>query len=382
MAKKCVKYWKIGIIFFALMLFWGSGFIGHVLSARAATSSHFLAADTTPTTTPTPTPTTTPTPSPSPTPTTTPVPKPTPTPQQTPPPGILPPPPINATASPTATSTVTSTALPTLPTMTNDHPGQNIPPDHPGSGSNGGTPDVLMPLLAIGTPALVLSGGLLFWFYLRRNKSGLAALQKGYMSGATNTPWTNTSYGATGNGFMPVLDSFTEAMPYSAPPPYTTGPTLSANENFVPGANMLQQSISPSPAELAGPLYGSSDLRPMTMAFPTQAINQQAADLVPYQPTSNMNSFPLDTSALPQNGTRPMATEHMPDKLVSAIIPENPTPTLENFSLATPMQNTPMSADPATLSIQPPDVASDPMLEKVMRQAQPGLFVIPGREEI
>jgi len=45
-----------------------------------------------------------------------------------------------------------------------------------------------------------------------------------------------------------------------------------------------------------------------------------------------------------------------------------------------PSTAAPMSVAAETLSVQPPDIADDPMLENVMRQAQFGLFVIPGHE--
>jgi hypothetical protein len=36
------------------------------------------------------------------------------------------------------------------------------------------------------------------------------------------------------------------------------------------------------------------------------------------------------------------------------------------------------SATPARLSVQPPNVADDPILREIMRQAQSGLFVLSG----
>jgi hypothetical protein len=40
------------------------------------------------------------------------------------------------------------------------------------------------------------------------------------------------------------------------------------------------------------------------------------------------------------------------------------------------MLNMSSSAPTARLSVQPPNVADDPMLQKIMRQAQSGLFVL------
>jgi hypothetical protein len=112
------------------------------------------------------------------------------------------------------------------------------------------------------------------------------------------------------------------------------------------------------------------------MALPEQITNQPAPDLKPYPATSNMSPLPFDEFALPHDSTKSIEPEHTQDKPVPTIMPANPNPMIEmNPSIATP---TSVAAKPPF--VQPPDIADDPMLENVMRQAQLGLFVIPRPE--
>jgi hypothetical protein len=109
----------------------------------------------------------------------------------------------------------------------------------------------------------------------------------------------------------------------------------------------------------------------MTMNLASQIPNVQASDRMFYPSTSDMNPLPLDAFDLPYNPTQPMTSEPTPEKPV--LLPEKEV----DPSIAAPMQNAP-TATAATVPVQLPDVADDPILESVMRQAQLGLFVTPG----
>jgi hypothetical protein len=120
----------------------------------------------------------------------------------------------------------------------------------------------------------------------------------------------------------------------------------------------------------------------MTMSLPTPVTNPPIADLKLYPATSNMNPLPLDTFDLAHDTPRSREAEHTADRPVPTTIPENLAPTAKiDSSPATPMPNILPSAAPETLPVQLPDVTDDPVLENVMRQAQLGLFIIPGHKK-
>jgi len=117
----------------------------------------------------------------------------------------------------------------------------------------------------------------------------------------------------------------------------------------------------------------------MTMALPKQIVKQQAPDPMPFPATSNMNPLPLDTLDLAY-GTEPMEPKHLTSE--PPTIPEEPVSMPERNSSATTMpENSFMPVTTDTPSVQLPDVADDPILENVMRQAQLGLFVNPGNDK-
>ncbi len=415
------KYLNMGMIFYVLFFFCGIGTIANVMSTKAAPSNNFTSTDTTPTSTPTssiasaastptvsvtptqitppPTPTDTstedPTDTPTPTPTSrhrytptptatatstsTPIPTATPVPTSTSTPTATPTATDNTVSTPTATptSTATPTTVPTLPTVTPDNHGPNpkhTGPDKPGSGrGNARGPDVLMLSLGISTP-LLFFGGSLFWLYLRRNQQVIAALQKWKKPAlSANTLWRSDHNRVTSSTLPQVSD------PFTARPTYAAIPMTSVNENIISGANTQQQPISSSVAELTEPLYRPSDLRPMTMSLPTPVTNPPIADLKLYPATSNMNPLPLDMFVPAQDTAKSREPEHAADQPVPTTIPENLASTAKIDSPpATPMANTLLSAAPETLPVQLLDITDDPVLENVMRQAQLGLFIIPG----
>ena len=430
------------MIFYVLIFFSGSAFITNTGSTKAAPSSSFVSTDSTPTptdtatpmatpiptaiptstSTPTPTSTSTPTPTDTPEPTRTPrrtptpqdnptdnptptdTSTPTPTPQPTSP-AVTPPPAatngVVATPTATTTSTATPTTVPPLSMGPDDHSGLNpiqTQPVNPGLRSQAGLNGFGLSL-GLGAPAFLLLGGGLFWLYLRRHQQGIATVKKGKIPGlTTHNHWVSRNSNATNNAFQQTSDTFTAAIVPTPSFPYGTLLSNASNQDTVPEANMLQQSISPSPAELAAPLYGSSDLRPMTMALPKQVINQPASVLQPYPATSDMSPLPLEAFGPPRNNTQFMEAQHMLDNPVPGALPldssglgiytsppgrqQEPMAFLDPLE-GTEMTNSPLATPPSAairpLSIQPPDVAVDLMLHNVMRQAQTGLFIIPGK---
>jgi hypothetical protein len=240
----------------------------------------------------------------------------------------------NTGATPTITATSTPTTVPTLSTETPDDSLQNIKKTQPNNPGTGG-PDPFILSLSISTPILLLFGGGLFWLYARRNQQSITEQES---TSLAFSPWMNNSDLAVNNAPPQAAESF----PFTAPPYYAPDSYLDPNAQNIPGTNMPQQSASLYPAESAGLLSVPGDL--LSMASPEQVTNQQAPDLNPYPATSNT--------------------------------PENLNSTREmNPSIATPM-----SAALGNLSMQPPDIAGDPMLENVMRQAQIGLFIIPSHK--
>jgi len=371
----------------------------------------------TPTDTPTPTPTSasttgftprhrpTPTPEPTDTPVDTPTPTNTPTPTAQPTtPAVIPPTPTNGVSTtPTATNTATATAVVTLLTGPDDHSANkaiNTLPINPSSGGKTGGPDILTLSLDIGTPILLIFGGSLFWLYSRRNQQVVPALQKWHKSDSTpNTPtWTSSTNRATNNALAQASNTFAAVMPSTTTLPYATAHSPSSNEPITPGANTLALPVLPPLGELthymeakpqagkmalpalpplgvqALPLYGSSDLRPITMDLPKLTTNQHASVPTPYPTTGDLPPLPLDVLSMSQNLTRSTAPEQMLDEPVLAAMPENLTST-ENSSTATPLSTT-----AKTRAVQPPDITVDSLLETAMQQAQIGLFVVPGKK--
>src|SRR5262249_17954634 len=96
----------------------------------------------------------------------------------------------------------------------------------------------------------------------------------------------------------------------------------------------------------------------------------------PHGPTSDMNPLPLDVFDLPQNTNPALGPEQTPDQPVPTTMPENLAFMMEDTAQ---MAITPPPASPPPV-VRPPDVADDPILENVMRQAQLGLFVVPGQD--
>jgi hypothetical protein len=210
------------------------------------------------------------------------------------------------------------------------------------------------------------------------NQQGVTTLHKWKRPDfIANTPWTGRRNGATDS--FPDSVTFAASTPFAATVPIGTIGTLPESKEYIaPKANILPSPIPLSPTDPAGSAYRPGDLRPMTMALPKQIVNQQPSNPAPYPATSNMNPLPLDALDLACSSTKPMELGHTADK--PPITPAEPHSSPEQNS-STGLENTPMSATIETPPAQLLDVAGDPLLENVMRQAQLGLFVTPGHEK-
>ena len=380
------KLLKIGLLAYVVLL---CSFIGingstkgYAMSARPLQALSPLATTTpvadTPTPTPlppTPTPTPlppTPTPTPPP-PTPTPAPTPTPTPKPAPTPTPKPAPtqvnpiptttvpatptatPADATPTPSATpSSTTPTAIATSTTATATAIAPQLTPTHlKNTGDTGIDAFTLSLALGVGAPLLLISGGG-FWLLLswQINRSKLA-LQEASVAAS---PWTN-SY-----GMQPSLQAFQSA----------SGAAL----NTLPSSTSLPGTF-PVPASATQPTYTPSDPHPTMMTFQQQMLTTHSNGIVDYPLNGDLQPMPIDvldpsfavTRAIESNGNG--STPLSPDS--PTVLVDTPT----SYVPSTP----PLSSDRSTLpvNIQPPAVKDDAMLEAMMRQAQLGLFTLPGR---
>jgi hypothetical protein len=178
--------------------------------------------------------------------------------------------------------------------------------------------------------------------------------------------------GALNMGVSPASAPFAAETSSAAWSPHEVSSLLSSNKELS-GANMLQQPISPIEEAGAGPMYRPGAFQPITAALPKQVSNEQAPDLTPYASVSDMNPFSFAAFNPPQD--IPRSTP--PEQWSGTPMPENLASTREiNSSTVTPLPNMPLSTATTRLSVQPPDIAEDPMLQEVMRQAQLGLFIL------
>ena len=109
--------------------------------------------------------------------------------------------------------------------------------------------------------------------------------------------------------------------------------------------------------------------------FPNQAVPNPPS----YPPTSDMNPLSLEALNLPQNISEMMAPRQTTPNISEMMAPQQ-VPDIPIATTATNMNpNQTANSVQNGSAIQPPDPASNQMLENVMRQAQLGLFVIPNR---
>ncbi len=218
------KVLKIGLPFYALLLFSLSSISS--IGVTHAASSLCLPLLCTPTPTPTPTPMPTPTPTPMPTPTPTPMPTPTPTPQVQPTPIIYVPPveptptdtptPVTPTATPVTATATTVTVNPNKTTTTKtDTTSANEQPQ--GTGDKG--INIVMISLGVAIPVLLFTGGMIWLLWRRQANQYNPAIQgQGALLNAPASPWMNNHV------MLPNADPF----PYASPTALVPGSVWAA----------------------------------------------------------------------------------------------------------------------------------------------------------
>ncbi len=315
-----LKYWNILILCFVLICLAESG---NVLITKAAPSSYSISANPpapTPTDIPTPPPTppSTPTPiPPTPTPTPIPPPPPTPIPQPTSPP-VIPPPIPTDDAVATPTATSTSTATPTAVPIVPTGPHDQQKTTNTGPSNSGSGND------GGWLNPLGLSLGIGIPALLLFGGGFFWFYSRRNQQAVTESSWVAGS-GATTNA------------------PWANSSDMAINTPWASSSGMVTNT----------PWADNSDM-----------------------PTSNMSSVPLGALDSPHNITQYMEPEHTPGK-PAPVTPENLSPMVEINSSAAAS----LFAPAETPSGQLPDVAVDPMLAKVMREAQIGLFATLGHSK-
>ena len=365
----------MGLLSYALLLFSLTGIGGstvtihamnNLLPSLSLTLNSSKKPTPTPTGSPTSTPTATPTPAPTPirTSTTTQSPKATPIPQVQPTPsGVMFPiqtmetgTPATATpasapvsATPTAVTATVGKTMTTKTTLTN-HQQQNA--ENGDKGIN-----IFMLPLSIGTPLLLVSGGML-WLLWRRQMSQYKPAPLGASRTGQTSLWVS----------RPDMDS-----------DLNTLHSITGASGALPIPATSQTSYMPMPTpQLPFPeqAYTPSRLHSITTALPQQMFTMSLNEAASYPQDDDLLPWSIDSLNLPPQLTEARESNNsgqMPP-LVAHLMVSTDIPTL-----STPLPS--LVAPVVSLAIQPPSIKNDPLLGEVMRQAQAGLFVVLGREK-
>jgi len=212
-------------------------------------------------------------------------------------------------------------------------------------------------ILGVGAPLVLISGGTV-WFLVRWliNRRKLA-LQEAAQEPAQASPWIN-------NYMQPPLHALQSA---SGAALNTLTPSRSVSEAF------------PTPKLPTQPTYTPSDLRPVTTAFPQQMLTMRSNGVADYPPNGDLRLLPIDSLDLSLEVTRAIETNgngQMP------LLSSSPIALIDIPTSSMPSSPPISQTIPALLGTgQPPSIKGDLVLEAVMRQAQLGLFALPGREK-
>ncbi len=312
---------------------------------------------------------------------------------------------IPTPAAPTMTPAPTATLVPASPSsvtprITNTSHIKQQPQDIGDKGTN----TVMLPL-GVGAAVLLVSGGVFLLIWRRQSKQNKPILQE--LSG--NISFSSTQF-TPFNQQQSLLTNNHEMLTIGEIPQYGASPAFAPSMSGVQPMLGSSQTI-PSPQ----PAYTPSELRPMTSALPqhmlalasdTSISSAQNGDLQPL-PMDISLPFPSNSAGIPNmNGqsllplAQPMARVETPIPSPPSLLPawmEGPMPStssslptwMESLTPSAPsslpawMEGPPPSSLPISpaipLAIQPPSLREDPILEKTMRQAQIGLFILSGR---
>ncbi len=297
---------------------------------------------------------------------------------------------IPTPAAPTMTPAPTATLVPASPSsvtprITNTSHIKQQPQDIGDKGTN----TVMLPL-GVGAAVLLVSGGVFLLIWRRQSKQNKPILQE--LSG--NISFSSTQF-TPFNQQQSLLTNNHEMLTIGEIPQYGASPAFAPSMSGVQPMLGSSQTI-PSPQ----PAYTPSELRPMTSALPqhmlalasdTSISSAQNGDLQPL-PMDISLPFPSNSAGIPNmNGqsllplAQPMARVETPIPSPPSLLPawmEGPMPSAPS-SLPAWIESPPPSSLPISsaipLAIQPPSLREDPILEKTMRQAQIGLFILSGR---
>jgi len=212
-------------------------------------------------------------------------------------------------------------------------------------------------ILGVGAPLVLISGGTV-WFLVRWliNRRRLA-LQAAAQEAAQASPWMN-------NYMQPPLHALQSA---SGAALNTSTPSRGVSEAF------------PTPTLPTQPTYTPSDLRPVTTAFPQQMLTMRSNGVADYPLNGDLRLLPIDSLDLSLEVTRAIETNgngQMP------LLSNTPTALIDTPTSSMPSSPPISRVLPVPpMLIQAPSVKDDSVLETVMRQAQMGLFALPGREK-
>jgi hypothetical protein len=240
---------------------------------------------------------------------------------------------------------------------------------------------LLMLFLGIGTPILLIGGGGLFLLVWRRHAKQSETAVQGIFGDAQPFPMQSALADAQTAAWMNNY----QMPPTTDVPQYAlSGALASSMSGALPVLGSTQV------MSLSQPAYTSSDLRPITAAFPRQMLTAASNSSIS-APNGDLQPLPMDALGLPlpSDGGAPHTNGRVPVPPTQPTgvidIPMLSTPSLlpawmEGLIPPAPSMPSPLPIPPATPpTTQPPSLKEDPILEEVMRQAQAGLFVLSGR---
>lgn len=258
----------------------------------------------------------------------------------------------------------------------------------------------------IGLLVVIVTGGIFFVMWKRSQISQPAFAQGRGLAGRFGSSWMSSreiqqggvagggmvnNSGLAGQGGQPGFALANNANPgpgmmpmqQAAPSP---GPGAYQQGAFA-AQGMMGSSPQHPPLVTSAPNYTPGDLRPITSAFPKHLLAGNTGENNGQAAAGVFHPFAMDTLNLPAELTNKVEKQ-------SAVV-QPPTPSGFHPMPSSPDYSTvaePEEEDYSTVMDEPsstitgdvvaPSVKDDPVLETVMRQAQIGLFILQGRDQI
>jgi hypothetical protein len=215
--------------------------------------------------------------------------------------------------------------------------------------------NLLLPSLGVGAPFFLLSGALL-WFLWRRQTNQHKPALRGLSRTAQTSPWTSSR---------------------EIQPPFAL-PELVSSGAFVPrvtgasGVSPEFESTQPMPfLQLA-----DTPSDPMTTAFAQSMLTMSLDNTLSSPQNGTFHSQLIASFNLPLQPTEARGS----NKSGRTVFPLA-FPPMAEMGASPPSLSSPLSGSPVLpVTVCPPAIKDDLVLADTMRQAQMGLFVLPGRE--